>query len=630
MINFSGSIKDNMGRNKCGSSSVAIVRWWKRFLATNLLFVLLLGIIQVDAVNIVGDQRYAEDPLGGIVDMAPLDGNLQEVGITVSNTQITGNLWSEEFGWVDMQPDGGGVTVTVQDEGSGYIGRLSGSAWGEDAGWITFGQWDGEPDSGVYIDADGYFQGVAFSEQVGEFSFGDYMLLNGVSNVYTDEIGDKESYWAKTTWGGLPPEGGSIDYTDGFHATGSITIAVDRGTDVRSGMSTDPADYILSFRETSLEDGECVSVSWSAWGDAGVVESPEATSYDFNVTNATCYQFRYTVADALGNSRYYSAPYSVVLVQLPEDVTHQAFSATPTDPASRTLGDFTTTGFDAAEYVGVTTDDTSYAEGVTSGTLENDGDSQYIDTISNLVSRESYAATRISDSVVSVMGRDWSDGDKVEVDSKVDAVTVENTMVEGWRDYLNIAEDPSNWQNNPEFAIDSNGTIHVVFNGKSNLNSSYHQQLYTKSTDGGVTWTDKIIVGGNVGSHHGYEPDIAVDSNDDLYVVWQSPDDGQINSQIKFSKSVDGGDTWSAWGNLGTTGYYSLDASIAIDSNDVLHVVYAGNDAANTSLYHVKYIRSTDGGSSWSAFTNLSLNTSNHQYKPHIAISANNDVHVVW
>ncbi len=151
--------------------------------------------------NIVGNQKYAEDnTTGAWVDLAPLDGGSTDVGVNVSSTTITGKMWSENFGWIEMAPDGGGVTVSD----TGGEGVLDGKAWSEHVGWIHFGAWDSDPDSGVVIDIDGYFQGVAWGENFGAIAFGDYMLENSVSNTYTDEQADKTTSWARTSWTPTP------------------------------------------------------------------------------------------------------------------------------------------------------------------------------------------------------------------------------------------------------------------------------------------------------------------------------------------------------------------------------------------------------------------------------------------
>ncbi len=183
---------------------------FKKCLALLSVISLFTGIT-THAANITGNQKYAEDPSGDVVNVAATNATGTPVGLTVSNTQITGKIWTQNFGWIEMQPTNGGVVVTVQEENGSSVGRLSGNAWGKQVGWITFGQWGEDPNSGVYIDNEGYFQGVAFSQQVGEFAFGDYMLLNADANVYTDNVNNKPTFWARTDWrpvleGGNAPE----------------------------------------------------------------------------------------------------------------------------------------------------------------------------------------------------------------------------------------------------------------------------------------------------------------------------------------------------------------------------------------------------------------------------------------
>ena len=166
----------------------------------------------VSAVNITGTQQYAEDSWNDTLDGAPLDGSSNAVGLTVTDTQITGKAWMGNFGWLEFQPDNGGVTVTVQDEGAGNVGRLGGEAWGKHLGWVGFDPWDGDDagtevdaDTGVYIDGEGYFQGVAWSEKFGAIAFGDYVLLNTSTTTYTDAAGDKTNFWLRTDWRPTPP-----------------------------------------------------------------------------------------------------------------------------------------------------------------------------------------------------------------------------------------------------------------------------------------------------------------------------------------------------------------------------------------------------------------------------------------
>jgi len=101
--------------------------------------------------------------------------------IFIRDTYLTGYVWSENFGWINLNPPGSGVKNNNE-------GILSGYAWGENTGWINF--------SGVIINSEGRFLGLATGDVVGTISFNCDKCL-----VKTD--------WRPASTrggGGLPPE----------------------------------------------------------------------------------------------------------------------------------------------------------------------------------------------------------------------------------------------------------------------------------------------------------------------------------------------------------------------------------------------------------------------------------------
>ncbi len=87
--------------------------------------------------------------------------------IHITDTAITGNAWSETFGWINLNPTTfGGVTNTTN-------GVLGGYAWGDGAGWINFAPTLG----GVTINSTGQFIGYSWSENYGWIKF-DCNVLN--------------------------------------------------------------------------------------------------------------------------------------------------------------------------------------------------------------------------------------------------------------------------------------------------------------------------------------------------------------------------------------------------------------------------------------------------------------------
>lgn len=91
---------------------------------------------------------------------------LSQGNIEVSDSRITGDAWSEEWGWIRFWPNGSSrsTAIGVKNNGSG---TLSGLAWGENLGWVNFSPTKG----GVRIDENGYFSGFAWSQNGGWIEF---------------------------------------------------------------------------------------------------------------------------------------------------------------------------------------------------------------------------------------------------------------------------------------------------------------------------------------------------------------------------------------------------------------------------------------------------------------------------
>jgi len=116
-------------------------------------------------------------------------------------------------------------------------------------------------------------------------------------------------------------------------------------------------------------------------------------------------------------------------------------------------------------------------------------------------------------------------------------------------------------------------------------------------------------------------PSIAIDSHDTLHVVWYGKDDraeaGQEN-QIKYVSSTDRGRTWSAWRNLAyVPGYadqtmWQEHPMLYIDQDDILYIAWEGRDAWYSDRAQIKFIRSLDGGERWSLWKNVAPSPTTH------------------
>ncbi|MCF7846946.1 MAG: FG-GAP-like repeat-containing protein [Candidatus Gracilibacteria bacterium] len=101
------------------------------------------------------------------------------------------------------------------------------------------------------------------------------------------------------------PAGGSVTHTDGYQSTADISVVVDPGADAGAGLSSTAGDYLLEYRSATLSAGSCGS--FGSWTDTAVSETAAATEYTFTGTSGNCYQFRYTVADALGTTSTFTS-----------------------------------------------------------------------------------------------------------------------------------------------------------------------------------------------------------------------------------------------------------------------------------------------------------------------------------
>ena len=135
-------------------------RLFRKTLGAIFSAVLLLYCSAVYAENIDPDNdgsQYAYGENVGWINFEPSQG----LGVTVTDTEVTGYAWGENVGWFNLSPTEGGVV----NDGNG---NLSGYAWAENVGWINFAP----AGAGVTIDpATGEFSGKAWGENIGWITF---------------------------------------------------------------------------------------------------------------------------------------------------------------------------------------------------------------------------------------------------------------------------------------------------------------------------------------------------------------------------------------------------------------------------------------------------------------------------
>jgi len=177
----------------------------------------------------------------------------------------------------------------------------------------------------------------------------------------------------------------------------------------------------------------------------------------------------------------------------------------------------------------------------------------------------------------------------------------------------------SGWSYNPAIAIDSSGALYVVWSEEV---PGTIEVYYRKSTNGGTTWSSPQRLSWNSGDS--FFPAIALDSGDDLHVVWEDFTPGY--AEIYYKRSTDGGATWSAEESLTSTSGSSCSPAMAATLVNTLHVVWRDGTPGNEEIY---YKKSGNGGLTWSADKRITW-TSGDSYFPAIAINSGTTIHVVW
>ncbi|UCE36100.1 MAG: exo-alpha-sialidase [Thermoplasmata archaeon] len=197
-------------------------------------------------------------------------------------------------------------------------------------------------------------------------------------------------------------------------------------------------------------------------------------------------------------------------------------------------------------------------------------------------------------------------------------------------------------QNIPSIAIDSKSKLHVVWEDWRNdadgrwVGSdggidglSNGDIYYANSSDGGMSWSTSKMINDDGGTTEQGRPDIAVDSNDIIHIVWEDKR-SEGNYHIYYANSTNGGLTFSINKKINDADNSSRDPAIAVDNRNNIHIAWC--DYRNTGITgpDIYYANSTDGGINFNSNKRVSDDTGNaYQFWPDIA--ANGDIiGIVW
>jgi hypothetical protein len=196
-----------------------------------------------------------------------------------------------------------------------------------------------------------------------------------------------------------------------------------------------------------------------------------------------------------------------------------------------------------------------------------------------------------------------------------------------------VNSGPQN-QTYPSIAVDSAGIIYVVWEDDRNGDKDIY---FAKSIDGGLNWSNPNIrvsfdtLGRGSPNMSQVAPEIAVDSDGNIYVVWQ--DDRWSDDDIFFAKSSDGGATWGVENTrVNSDAAPSPDQknpTMTLDSSGTIYVAWSQGSGSTNDIY---FSKSADGGTNWSDPHRL-VNTepgTDDRANPSIGVDSMGNIFIAW
>ena len=178
--------------------------------------------------------------------------------------------------------------------------------------------------------------------------------------------------------------------------------------------------------------------------------------------------------------------------------------------------------------------------------------------------------------------------------------------------------------------VTPDGNVYISWDGyEANGGAKGKVNLYiSQSIDGGITWTtNRLDISSsppdcsafNCGwAFLGAAMTMTSDSTGNLYALWNAGSSAKGPERIYFSRSVDGGASWSVKQDVSTApiGTHHAFPAIAAAGNGDVRIAWMDARAANAGMdrWNVYYRSSTNGGTSWSPETDLSTYVPGYSY----------------
>jgi len=184
---------------------------------------------------------------------------------------------------------------------------------------------------------------------------------------------------------------------------------------------------------------------------------------------------------------------------------------------------------------------------------------------------------------------------------------------------------------------DSLGNLYAAWCSKGSSSPYSYGIRYSKSTDGGVTWQAPTTIITTNGAGYDYtNPSILIKSNGYPavafeYTQYDSNNGGYYHYIYVYSFN---GSSWNSTSSLFSSGRFggnfNMKPTVIMDKNNVIHLVWQSKDTTDYSYLNLWYSKSADGGSTWSTATKLTSGNLYDQNSPVLTFDESNKVTLLW
>ena len=184
-------------------------------------------------------------------------------------------------------------------------------------------------------------------------------------------------------------------------------------------------------------------------------------------------------------------------------------------------------------------------------------------------------------------------------------------------------------QRNPVVASAPFGTLYAAW--EDNRNGDY-DIYFSRSTDGGLTWGPDVKVNDDAGTADQREATIAVSDAGIVYLSWEDFRNG-ARADVYFSRSNDGGVTWSENVKINDDSDSAdhVNPTLAAGSSGRIYLVWQDNRRSGSADFDVYFARSPDGGTTWLPNVELDVHSGAAASNwPAIATGPSQQVYVAW